>query len=47
VTAVARTNKQIYAPYFGGADLIFANQRERKEARIAHKEWLSDRADGL
>jgi hypothetical protein len=38
---------KVFAPYHGGADIIFANRWERDQARERYREWLSLRDDGL
>ncbi len=38
---------QVYAPYDGGADLLFINRAARDQATHTFQAWLSDRADGL
>jgi hypothetical protein len=37
----------IYAPYDGGADLIFRRQTDHQVCRESFEKWLSARADGL
>jgi hypothetical protein len=38
---------RIYAPYDGGADLIFSNEQERDAKRQAYQAWLSPHLEGL
>ncbi len=44
---ISRETKRVYAPYDGGADLIFLNQRERDEKRQTYQAWLSAHPQGL
>ena len=47
VVIVSRESQRIYAPYDGGADLIFRNKQERDEKKQAYREWLSAHPEGL
>ncbi len=38
---------RVYAPYDGGADLIYSTEAERDVAAERFSDWLSDREDGL
>lgn len=38
---------RIYAPYDGGADLLYANETERDDAGERFRTWGSWREDGL
>ena len=40
-------NGQIYAPYDGGADLVFPPERDVADVKTRFTAWLSVRADGL
>lgn len=37
----------VYAPYDGGADLIYRSPADRQEAHQRYNDWLSSRPDGL
>ncbi len=37
----------VYAPYDGGADLIYRSPADRREAHRSYADWLSNRPDGL
>ena len=44
---ISRETKRVYAPYDGGADLVFLNQQERDEMRQTYQAWLSAHPQGL
>lgn len=47
VMFVSRESGHIYAPYDGGADLIYRNEQERDEFKDAYRGWLSNHPAGL
>jgi hypothetical protein len=47
VVFVSCESQEIYAPYDGGADLIFRNMQERDEKKRAYQAWLSTHPAGL
>lgn len=47
VLFASRESGCIYAPYDGGADLIYRNEQERNERRAAYSTWLSAHPAGL
>jgi len=44
---ICRESSAIFAPYDGGFDLFPNSQERMLLLRAAHKDWLSDREDGL
>lgn len=47
VIFASRDTERVYAPYDGGADLIFRNDQERNERKQVYEAWLSAHPDGL
>jgi len=47
VVFASRDSWRIYAPYDGGADLIFCNGQERNERKQKYQAWLSAYPEGL
>lgn len=47
VVFASRESGRLYAPYDGGADLIFRNAQERDELKRVYGAWLSAHPEGL
>lgn len=47
IVFILRESQRIYAPYDGGADLIFRHEQERDEMKQKYRAWLSSRPEGL
>ena len=47
IVFASRVTGQVYAPYDGGADLVFCNGQERNERKQLYRAWLSAHPEGL